>query len=209
MLQPRQAPQVGAMQFRAAQIEKAAGTPRTIRFIASDETVDRYGDIIRASGWNLANFDVNPVLLFAHNSRAPSIGTAKAWVDGTQLLADATFHAEGISAFADEIWRITDAGGLRAVSVGFLPTEEPNLILSAPDQNGSQMVTGFEFIAQDLLEISVVPVPANPAALALARSLASETTIRRLFPDDTRAAAQVAAEHRRRSITLARLRGAH
>jgi hypothetical protein len=58
----------------------------------------------------------------------------------------------------------------------------------------------------------VVPVPANPAALALARSVASDTTIRRLFteaPDqerDARALAHVAAEQRRRSITLTRLR---
>ena len=44
-----------------------------MRFVASDESVDRYGDIIRASGWQLDNFRKNPVLLFAHDF-APASG---------------------------------------------------------------------------------------------------------------------------------------
>jgi hypothetical protein len=205
MTNKRAAPKVGDRLFRAAAIEKA-DKDRTIRVVASDETVDRYGDIIRVSGWDLGNFKANPVLLFGHNSRQPPIGTADAFIDGKRLMADAEFLPEGVSNFADEIWRIVDAGALRAVSVGFLPTETPNPIWRDDDED-SGILTGFEFVGQELLELSVVPVPANPSALALARSLASETTIRRLFPDDARAFAHVAAASRRRSITLARLRG--
>lgn len=198
-------PMVGDRLFLDRTVEKSERA-RTIRFVASDETVDRYGDIIRANGWLLDNFKRNPVLLFGHNSREPAIGTAKAWVDGTQLLADATFAAEGKSAFADEVWNLVDADIMRAVSVGFLPTKPPNLIMSEPGDDGATHVTGFEFIEQELLELSVVSVPANPAALALARSLASEATIRRTFTDDARAFAHVAAAHRRRSIDIARRR---
>jgi len=191
-------------QYRAAEIERAADKARTIRFVASDESVDRYGDIIRVGGWDLGNFKKNPVLLFGHASREPPIGVADAWVEGKQLLADATFLPEGVSAFADEIWRIVEAGALSAVSVGFLPTEDPNVLRDEKNE----YVTGFEFIAQELLELSVVSVPANPQALAVARGVASDATIRRLFTDDARASAHVAAELRRRSITLTRLRAA-
>lgn len=203
----RPTPEVGERLYRAAEGEKSTEQQRTIGFIASDETTDRYGDIIRVDGWDLSAFKRNPVLLFGHNSREPPIGTAEVWTSNQkQLMAKATFLPEGVSAFADEIWRIVDAGALRAVSVGFLPTEAPNLIRGEPDKDGHAPVTGFEFIAQELLELSVVPVPANPAALALARSLVSEATTRRLFIDDQRAFARVAAEHRRRSIHLARSR---
>jgi hypothetical protein len=200
----RMPPKAGEKQTRDVDITKAGN--RTIRFVASDETVDRYGDIIRVDGWQLDNFAKNGPLLFGHASREPPIGTAKAWVEGKQLLADATFLPEGVSDFADEVWRITDAGALKSVSVGFLPTKAPNYLWADDDPDHEEWPIGFEFVGQELLELSVVPVPANPAALALARSVASEQTTRRLFIPDARASAHVAAETRRRTINLARLR---
>ncbi|HKV17362.1 MAG TPA: HK97 family phage prohead protease [Reyranella sp.] len=201
----REAPKKGEAVYRSAEITKAADKPRTITFVASDETVDRYGDIIRADGWDLTAYKKNPVMLFGHNSREPPIGTTDVEIVGKKLMAEATFLPEGVSAFADEIWRIVDAGALRAMSVGFLPTETP-LPIWKDDDEETGIITGFEFVGQELLENSVVPVPANPSALALARSVASPPTIRRLFIDDARASAHVAAESRRRSIQLARLR---
>jgi len=204
-MQQRTVPTTDTRLERAARrVDKAEGKARTLRFVASDETVDRYGDIIRADGWQLDTYHHNPVLLFAHDSRAP-IGNAKVWVENKSLLADATFAPEGKSALADEIWNLVDADVVRAVSVGFLPTVAPNVMRGEPDKNGYAPIIGFEFIGQELLELSVVSVPANPAALALARSLASDATIRRLFIPDPSALAQVAAEQRRRSITLTRL----
>src|SRR2546423_3822950 len=37
-------------------------------FILSDATPDRYDDIILTSGWELNNFNRNPIALFAHRS---------------------------------------------------------------------------------------------------------------------------------------------
>lgn len=204
----RTAPQPGERLVRAAsKAVKATETPRTMRFVASDESVDRYGDIIRAKGWQLDNFKANPVLLFGHDSKSP-IGRVEASVIGNQLLAEATFAPAGKSQLADEVWNLVDADILRAVSVGFLPTAAPNPIWKDGDKD-SGILTGFEFIAQELLELSVVSVPANPQALALARSLASEATIRRSFLPEPGASAQLAAVQRRRSIGLARLRVGH
>jgi phage head maturation protease len=48
-----------------------------------------------------------------------------------------------------------------AVSVGFMPLEQPNAI---KDLEGR--TTGWEFTSQELLELSAVSLPANPEALA-------------------------------------------
>lgn len=193
---------VGELIQRAATIEKDASAPRRIRFVASDETVDRYGDIIRANGWQLDNFRKNPVLLFAHQSRNPPIGRVDPIaVEATRLIAHAEFMPEGMSDFADSIWQMVDKGFLNAVSVGFLPLAPPTPIYDA-----DKHLTGFEFISQELLELSVVPVPANPEALQLAKSLglSADATLR-LFDLDVAAAARVAAASRSRTITLSRL----
>jgi HK97 family phage prohead protease len=206
----RAKPAIGERQVRDAIITKATGddaAARRVTFIASDESVDRYGDIIRASGWQLTNFIRNPVLLFGHQSSQLPIGRVPdVRVEGTRLLATADFRPEGDNAFADDIWLALQGGFLNAVSVGFLPTVEPKIMRDEEDR-----FSGFEFVGQELLELSVVPVPANPAALALARDLgiSAEAQRRLMVRDDERAAARIAAEQRRRSITLARLRPGH
>jgi phage head maturation protease len=204
----RTAPKAGVAVVRAAKAVEKTGA-RTLRFIASDETVDRYGDIIRVAGWDVTAFRSNPVLLFGHKSGSLPVGkVAEITVDtkARQLVADTEFMPEGMSAFADEVWRAVDGGFLNASSVGFMPTVDPNPIWKNDDEE-TGILTGFEFVGQELLELSVVPVPANPAALAVARSLAiSDATIRRLFESDSRATARALAEARRRSLTIARLR---
>src|ERR1700756_2304076 len=119
----RTAPQVGVAVMRAAIIEKdASAGDRRARFVASDETVDRYGDIIRANGWQLENFRKNPVLLFGHQQSQLPVGIVDPIaVEGTRLIAHAKFLPEGTTAFADSVWALVDIGALRAVSVGFLP----------------------------------------------------------------------------------------
>ncbi len=50
----------------------------TISVIASDETVDRYGDIIDQKGWDLTNFKKNPMILVDHfYSVSAIVGQAK------------------------------------------------------------------------------------------------------------------------------------
>jgi len=146
---------------------EGATESRTITFVASDESVDSYGDIVRASGWDLKRYKKNPVLLFAHNSSELPVGTTEIGVEGTELIAHASFLPAGVSAKADMVWGAIEHGALRAVSVGFIPTKMPNEI---KDPNTNEWTGGYEFIGQELMELSVVPVPANANALAVARA---------------------------------------
>lgn len=217
MTHRRTPPALGAIQHhaRAITIERDAtgSNSRRVRFVASDESVDRYGDIIRANGWQLDNFRKNPVLLFAHQSRAMPVGKVEPIaVEGSKLIAHAEFMPEGMNDFADDVWKAVDAGFLNASSVGFMPLAPPNPIFDADGQ-----WTGFEYVAQELLELSVVPVPANPNALQLARDLKiADAHVPFLFAfqrdhleaDDANArlhAVQRAAASRSRVITLSQL----
>src|SRR5215471_14921429 len=136
----REAPKPGALLRRGAVIKAVDTEGRTMRFVASDESVDRYGDVIRASGWQLDNFRKNPVLLFAHQSRALPVGRVDPIaVEGTRLIAHAEFVPEGQDEFADKVWRFVEGGFLNAASVGFMPLDTPNPIFDA-----DKALTGFE-----------------------------------------------------------------
>src|SRR5215207_3857236 len=155
---------------RKVTVAKAAGDD--LEFVLSDDTKDRMGDVIDAKGWVLANFKKNPIALFNHSSNFP-IGTwTNVRVEGKRLVGNLKLAAEGTSDRIDEILRLVEQGILRAVSVGFSPIEREALADNS----------GILFKKQELLETSLVSVPANPSAVQLARSLhVSDETINLVF----------------------------
>jgi len=145
------------------------------------------------------------VLLFAHNSREPIGIVEPIEVEGKRLIAHAKLAKEGSNPVADVVWAMIEQDMLRASSVGFMPTKDPNPIWRDDDED-SGILTGFEFVGQELLELSVVSVPANPNALALAKGFAlSPDQLRSLFTDDGSAARIAMTAARGRNLTLTRL----
>jgi len=157
------------IQFREVRAVEVTG-PGRLRFVASDETPDRYGDVIRVAGWQLENYAKNPIVLFGHSARDP-VGTAEMSIAGKRLIADIQLGDPGTTPMIDAVRALTEQKILRAVSVGFQPTKAPNEI---KDPESNKWTGGYEFVGQELLENSIVSVPANPAALALARSFSPE-----------------------------------
>ena len=130
---------------------------RVIDFTISSETADSYRDVVSADGWNLERFLKNPVVLWAHiKSQLPVGKASNIRTDGDTLKAAAEFASRDIYEFADDVFKMLKAGFLNAVSVGFIPLE-----WTWDDERG-----GYNFIKNELFEFSVVPVPANPDALA-------------------------------------------
>lgn len=121
-------------------------------FVASDETLDRSGEVLPIQSWDLANFKENPVLLVNHDYKVENIvGAAKnIRVKDTQLIFDAMFH--DITEKAREVKKMVEQGFLNTVSVGFMT--------HGPKKDGDQP-------SNELFEISFVPVPANPSASRL------------------------------------------
>ncbi len=164
---------------------------RILPFVFSNNAIDREGDRVDQAGWDLSHFIRNPVVLFAHHYDKPPVGVAQNLkIIRGQLTGEIKFADAETYAFADTVYRLYRKGFLRAVSVGFLPQDygwSP-----APERR-----MGVDFKRQQLLEISCVPVPANPGALVNApsktqryhASLASEAVSQetRPVPTDLRA----------------------
>ena len=147
-------------------------TDRPLTFVASDEAEDRLGDIVRAGGWDLDAYKRNPVFLWAHDYTRTPIGRSD-WVgveDG-RLLATVGFAP---TAFAQEVETLYRHRFLRAVSVGF----RPQAFTFRKGRNGG--LDGVEYSKQELLEVSAVPVPANPRTLA--KALEGGLAVPRLRP---------------------------
>lgn len=155
---------------RKVTVAKAAGGE--LDFVLSDDTKDRYGDVIQAEGWDLRSFKRNPIALFNHNSDFPIGSWENVRVEGNRLIGRLKLAASGTSERIDELIRLVEQGILRAVSVGFKPLETEKLGTGP----------GLRFLKQELLETSLVSVPANPSAVQLARSLhVSDDTLRMVF----------------------------
>jgi HK97 family phage prohead protease len=143
---------------------------RQIRVIASDATPDRMGDVLEPSGCQLDEFRSNPIMLAQHSPDQP-IGTwPSIQVKNGRLEAIGELAPEGVSELADEYCALAKSGVIKAVSVGVTP------IAYEPLRAGGRRYTQWE-----LIELSLVSVPANPNALVIERSLGSrEPTMREL-----------------------------
>lgn len=141
---------------------------RSVDFVASTDAVDAYGDIVEQS-WLLDRYRSNPVILFAHDSRSLPIGQAtRVEVVNGQLEMTATFATAEANPLAEQVWQSIKQKTLRAVSVGFIPNE-----VRLEKREGQDV---YVLAQNELHEISVVPIPANPEALAKMRARAAATT---------------------------------
>jgi len=168
-------------------IRKAAASGGNgLEFVLSDATVDRYGDSIVAKGWDLESFRKNPIALFGHSHDYPIGFWSDLRVEGGKLMGKLNLAARGTSARIDELISLVEQGILRAVSVGFMPKK-------AEPMDPNRPYAGQRYLEQELLETSLVSVPANPAALSVAKSMnVSEETMSLAFGEQ--------AEARRRDV---------
>jgi HK97 family phage prohead protease/HK97 family phage major capsid protein len=166
--------------WRGLQTKTHEGKVSGLEFVLSDDTPDRLDDIIEASGWELKNFKKNPVALFNHSSDFPIGKWRNLRVEKNELRGHLELAPEGTSPRIDEIRKLIDVGILKAVSVGFRPLEHKRRSEDEKDYKGF----GHRFIRSELVETSVVAVPANANALAVAKSLKiSPQTIELVFAE--------------------------
>lgn len=149
------------LKAQAKKIDRKKG--QILGVIGSSERIDRYGEIVDAS-WLLDDFKENPVLLWAHNltfgEERPPIGKALNVEvnDQKQLMFDLQFDLS--DEFAADIFRKYAEGYLTSFSVGFIPHK----IEYVDDDENPQLRR--RLLNNELLELSAVPVPANPDAKA-------------------------------------------
>lgn len=141
-------------------VEKGENDDEVMTMIASTDDEDRHGDVV-VQDFDLKWYKKNPVVLDSHNydSIEHIIGKMKnIRIEEGKLKGDVVFaemNPKGILAKA-----LAKAGFLNASSIGFIPMEF--------DEKDFNKITKSE-----LLEISMVSVPAN--ARALFEKIAEET----------------------------------
>ena len=134
---------------------------RAVDIVISTDTPDRDRDIIAVEGWDLRSYRRNPVVLFAHDyASLPVARGENVRAEDGKLKATAKFVPADIYPFAETIYRMLAGGWMNAASVGFRPLE----------WNYNEDRHGVDFNRTELLEFSIVPVPANAECLVEARA---------------------------------------
>lgn len=138
---------------------KAIGDNQIEAIIATN-TIDRHGEILEIDGVDLKQFKKNPVVLWAHDysglpiAKAISISKNK---DG-QIVSKMEFNPD--DEFSMKVYNAVKNGFLSAFSIGFIPT----------DGTYDEKINGYRWTKSEMLEYSVVPVPANAEALVQAKA---------------------------------------
>ena len=149
-------------------VKDDTGDSRRVTVVASDETVDRDGDIIRTKGWeNLDGWAKHGAVLWAHNHSLQGVAVPhKAWVEDKRLMAEFDFPVEYGRAHpaSEAVYQGIKHKAIPAVSVGFMPTDT----LDVSEEERADLGLGqygVVFTAQELYEISPCNVGSNRSAL--------------------------------------------
>lgn len=162
--------------LRAQAVQRAPGAPssstapssggeRVIPLVASSEAIDSFNEIVDQATWKLDRFAKNPIALWQHAPWEPPVGFYRnVRVEQNELRADLVLYTGDVAPEADRIWKRYQQGGPVAFSVGFDPGRAEDT-----DVGGKKIRRLFD---NDLTEISVVTIGANPDAVAAARKSA-------------------------------------
>jgi HK97 family phage major capsid protein/HK97 family phage prohead protease len=128
---------------------------RTIAGIASTPEPDRMGDVVEPLGVRYKN----PLPLLLHHDAKKPVGTvtfSTPTPDGLAFTATLPTVDEpgALRDRVDEAWQSIKAGLLAGVSIGFRSLE----------QTVNQKTGGFRFLKAEILELSLVAIPANAGA---------------------------------------------
>lgn len=166
---------------QAAQIE--AKDPKkmsaTFTVVTRGKLPNRHGNMVQivdgpnGRGMTIEDWSANPVVLFDHGmGLSMPIGTAMKdgelyWQASKNKAVSTVFFSQSLPEAA-AIYALIDEGILRAASVQFIPTKAMRLAFKAdklPEGVQSLDYAGYDFTESQLLEWSVVAIPADPGAL--------------------------------------------
>lgn len=149
-----------------------------VEYVASDESIDSYGEIIRANGWRFDRFSRNAPFVDSHRYDAIDCVLGKVVdfrVEGRRLIEVVQWAIDVPSNQRARMgWEMTQAGFLKAVSVGFQPIQmvsrwdqDKTGWLAQLSQLGIHEEDGVRaiYVTQQQLELSAVVIGANANAL--------------------------------------------
>lgn len=160
----------------------------TARFVITTSSRDRHGDIVIPRGCvnHLKNYSRNPRVFFGHKTEELPIASARdaegnltLEIFDDKIYSTAYFHGE--TRESEIVFRLIARKELQASSIGFLPIRASIIMDDESEDmvdietgeeildfrgNNSHSVPALRFLEWDMIEWSVVPIPANQEALA-------------------------------------------
>src|SRR6266404_4251693 len=146
-------------------------TRRSARFVMTSQARDRAGDAVVTAGIDTTAFERNPSAFLNHDSTGWPIGRwenlqKKPYANPPRMEGDLVLlESGGPVALIDQAAWMLSRGAIRGASIGFIP--DWNAIEKLLESDGS-WTGGLQFNQSELLEVSLVNVPANADALAKA-----------------------------------------
>ena len=138
-----------------------------IQGIASQQQVDRDGEVILVNGIGTSRFEPNPCFL-ANHDRDFNLGTVtRLWTATLGGVATLLFEAQLVERPTERQREVIEAirqGARRGISIGFIPLETDR----QPVVEGQRGVT---YTSIELLEISSVSLPSCPTCLIEQKAL--------------------------------------
>jgi uncharacterized protein len=141
----------------------------------STSAVDRDGEVVVAMGCNAKDFERNPVICLSHDYYTLPVGKCVSLKREEDVVTAKIVFADRPADFpADEEWvpstlfSLYQQGVLNAFSIGFMPIESRAPSKKDIERYGEECRRVHS--KWSLLEVSVVPIPANQEAVALAVS---------------------------------------
>jgi hypothetical protein len=155
-------------------IDEAKGI---VEYIASDETIDSYGEIVCADGWQFNLFEKNAPFVDSHDysTIGKLLGRVLDFTVSNKRLVETVQWAIDVpeNELAQLGWKMTAGGYLKAVSVGFFPIAGVSCydgnsgpfqsLCAAKGVDASKVRTIFT--KQEQIELSGCIIGANPNAL--------------------------------------------
>lgn len=152
-----------------------------VDYVASDETIDAYQEIVAVKGWKFTNFSKNAPFVDSHNYSgiASLLGRVVDFnIMGGKLVERVQWAKDIPNTLAEWGFKMLEGGFLKAVSVGFWPTDYvtswqdtkrfaeacKNMGLSVDDAAKVKTI----YLEQEQVELSACIIGANPNALAKA-----------------------------------------
>ncbi len=153
----------------ASNIEQLDQGSRTVLAVISSSAIDRDNEVVLPKAMRKKQYAGNSVVMVNHDYTSLPIGKAL-WVkaDGDKVLAK--YHVTDKTELGRDVFALLQDGILNAHSIGFTSYES-----SAPTTKEIKANPEWAAVKRvhrdfELLEFSVVGIPANPAALTIAVS---------------------------------------
>lgn len=138
---------------------KAIGDNQIEAIIATN-SIDRHGEVLEIEGVDLKQYKKNPVVLWAHDySKLPVARSISIKKQDGQIVSKMEFNPDDEESM--KVYKAIKNGFVNAFSIGFIPV----------DGFWDEKINGYRWTKSEMIEYSVVPVPANPEALIQAKKL--------------------------------------